>query len=317
MNKIKEGLHNTPLWLINLISILSGMVTIITSILGIITIKITGDDLNSAAIVMYISTMSLSIILFFRVKKYRQIAQKRMAVISEKIHKFSHASRDIYFDILHNHKLGTLTENELHTTYKNYIGDVLDNMCEVMNSFTEKKVCACVKLFTYTDREEVIDENNSKLITFCRSKNSDTNRDNYEKRNSKDIYLKDNTDFRYILDGSIEKDYFYQGNLVEFNNKLKETGKRYRNTNINWEQYYRGTIVVPIRIECKHLYNQNQDSAFHIMGFLCVDSMDTDAFREEQENYNVDMIKAYADMIYIFLDQYKYYLNKLPKSVNI
>lgn len=308
--KIKEKLHNTPLWIINGITILSGISSIVVPVAGFVIARNTGNKITSLAIVTITMFIIISI-LFVRMKKYRQIALKRMSVTSDKFHRLTHESRNVFFDIMHSHKKNVLTENELISVHKNYIENILDDLCEVMNSFTEKKICACVKLFSYTEDEEIIDENESKLITFCRSRNSDTDRENYERNNSGEIFLKDNTDFRYIVDVNKSKDYFYKGDLIKYDNELKRNNDRYRNSNENWINYYKGTIVVPIRIEFKRLYHQRREDSYHLIGFLCVDSMDTDAFKDEQENYNVNVLKAYADMIYILLSQYKHYLKTL------
>ena len=108
----------------------------------------------------------------------------------------------------------------------------------------------------------------------------------------------------------------FQEALSEYKKELEKIGKTYRNTNENWSKYYQGTIVVPIRIEFKRLYHQKKNESYHIIGFLCVDSMSTDAFTEEQENYNVDIVKSYADIIYLLLSQYKHYLKKLEQVVS-
>lgn len=317
MEKFKEKLHNTPLWLINLITVLSGVVTIITPIIGVAATVNTEEKIGTITVVVFVSVFSLVCILFFRMKKYRQLALKRMSVTSVKFHRLTHESRNVFFDTLHSYKTETLTINELNTIYQKYIGNVLDDLCEILNSFTEKEICACVKLFSYTEKEEVIDKNCSKLITFCRSRNSNTNRDNYENRDTKEIFLKDNTDFRDIVDDQKAKDYFYKADLKKYDKELRKIGDKYRNTNDNWEEYYRGTIVVPIRIEFKRLYNQKKNDSYHLIGFLCVDSLDTDAFKEEQERYNVNIVKAYADLIYVFFDEYRYYIKRLKKETTV
>jgi len=190
---------------------------------------------------------------------------------------------------------------------------ILDNLCEVLNSFTQRKISACIKLITYNEAEEIINIDNASLVTFCRSNNSDTDRQNYENHN-KVILLKDNTDFREIVSNGNDKDYFYQGDLEAYDKLLQKTGKHYDNTHKDWYNYYAGTIVVPIRIEFKLLYHQNKDDEYHILGFVCVDSKSKDAFTEQYEKYNVDVVKAYADLIYILLGQYRHYLKKLTAN---
>ena len=240
-----------------------------------------------------------------------------MSITSEKYHRFLHEVRNVYFDIMHSHKKGTLNENELSSTYRTTLSAILDKLCDIVESFTGRKVSACIKLISYSEDEEVINVDNAKLITFCRSTNSDTGRGAYEEE-AKEILLKENTDFLDIVSSETAKNYFYQGNLESYRKKLEAVGKSYNNTNKNWSKFYKGTIVVPIQIKCKRLYHQKRDKAWHIIGFLCVDSLSKDAFVEKQERFNVDILRSYADAIYILLGQYRHYLKKLttPDKTN-
>ena len=284
---MKEKLHNIPLWLINIITIVSGIITIITPIITI-TLSISKKSLPGVWTISTFVVLSLFIIiLFLRMRKYRGIAGNRMKETSHNYHKLLHETRDLFFDTMHSHKLGGLTINELSTSYKVKLSAILDNLCNVINAYTEREVCACIKLISYPADEEVIDKDNATLVTFCRSNNSSTERDNYEKSSTKEIYLKDNTDFIEIVSNENSKNYFYQGNLKRYDEQLRKVDKQYENTNKNWEKYYIGTIVAPIRIEFKKLYHQKKDDAYHIIGFICVDSLSEDAFTEKQEKYGV------------------------------
>lgn len=126
----------------------------------------------------------------------------------------------------------------------------------------------------------------------------------------------DNTDFLYIVDPNRDSNlnYFYKGNLKDYAKELKQQGKQYRNTNANWENDYIGTIVVPIQIEHKRLYDSSQEESLHIIGFLCIDSKSSSAFLRRQEKANVDMLKSFADIIYILLSQYQHYLKKMTNN---
>lgn len=311
---MKEKLHNTPLWMINLLTIVSGIITIITPIVTIIASVVNGVNINWLVLLTIAVLLFFNLILFLRVKKYQNAAVSRMEVISKSYHKVMHDALNQYFKIMHSYKKKTLTETELTNTYMVSLSAILDMLCEILTSFTQKKISACVKLISYSKDEEIIDLDNATLVTFCRSNNSESQRDSYEKHNKAEILLKDNTDFLEIVSDDNNKDYFYQGNLARYDKVLQETGKHYHNSNENWERYYCGTIVVPIRIEFKHLYHQKKDDAYHILGFVCVDSKSSDAFTEQYEKYNVDVVKAYADLIYILLGQYRHYLKKIVSA---
>ena len=181
----------------------------------------------------------------------------------------------------------------------------------MMEKYCGQKTSSCIKLIAHPDAkiEDIT------LTTFCRSTASDTTRGMYEAH--KEIKLVDNTDFLYIVDPNRDsnKNYFYQGNLMDYVKELKkQQDKQYRNTNPNWEDDYIGTIVVPIQIEHKRLYDSTLEESLHIIGFLCIDSKSSSAFLKRQEKANVDMLKSFADIIYILLSQYQHYLKKMSEN---
>lgn len=106
---------------------------------------------------------------------------------------------------------------------------------------------------------------------------------------------------------------FYQGNLKEFAESLKKIGQKYQNSTENWEDYYIGTIVVPIRIANKRLFYTSEEESYNILGFLCADSLSTKAFTEEAKQRNIYYVKAYAALIYNILSKYQFYLKQLGK----
>lgn len=314
---LQKKFHNIPLWFINILTVVSGIVTIITPIITIISSFKSGFSPQKWIYITITLLALLNVIQFLRIRKYRYISTNQMEKTSDSYHHFLHEARNLYFDIMHSYKKKTLTTSGLSEIYKEHLRALLDQLCIIMNALTERKISACIKLISYGDDEEVIDADKAKLVTFCRSANSNTDRENYEKHGH-EILMKDNTDFWEIVSKDSDKDYFYQGNLEKYAKEMQKLGKRYRNTNENWAEYYKGTIVVPIRIEFKKLYHlKKDDDEFHIIGFICVDSPSADAFTEKQETYNVDTVKAFADMIYILLGQYRHYLNKLAAQTNV
>ena len=96
------------------------------------------------------------------------------------------------------------------------------------------------------DEDEVIDAEKAKLVTFCRSANSDTDRENYENMGMRFI-AKYNTDFWEIVSKEFD---------------IRETAgsgwEKCRNTNEQWSRYYKGTISVSIRIEFRKLFKKQR-----------------------------------------------------------
>ena len=315
MESFKSKMEKIPLWLINIVSIVSGILTIITSIFAVIDFFRWTSSTGNVIVFSFLASLFFNVILFTRNRKFMSLEHLRMKQVTKNMHNLLHNVRDVYFDIMHSHKKNTLNEHWLAKTYKAELSKILDNLCSVMSAYTSQDVSACIKLITYSDPNDTIDLENATLVTFSRSTNSDHGRNDYES-SQKPILLRENTDFFEVVSKNFEKTYFYQSNLVAYDEQLQSNGEHYKNSNPNWKQFYRGTIVVPIRIQFDKLYHLKKDDAYHIIGFLCVDSMSTDAFTKQHEKYNVDLVYAYADVIYILLGQYRHYLRKFEEAKN-
>lgn len=303
---MEKFFNKIPLWVINALSIISGILTIITTFFTFFSFFKRWNNTNKF---IFIGLLAFIILLFFRIRKYKKIAFELQLKTSFVYHKLTHISRDLYFDVMRYHKDKVESVRILTDAYKSQLSNLLSLLCEMMEKYCGQKTSSCIKLIAHPDAK--IDD--ITLTTFCRSTTSDTNRGIYE--NHHQIKLVDNTDFLYIVDPNRDSNlnYFYKGNLKEYAKELRLQGKQYRNTNVNWENDYIGTIVVPIQIEHKRLYDSPQEESLHIIGFLCIDSKSSSAFLARQENVNVDMLKSFADIIYILLSQYQHYLKKIKK----
>lgn len=307
-----EKLFNRiPLWVINAISTLSGILTIISTIFALFSIF---NNWENTYKIVFLALCFFIILLIFRMRKYKKIAFETQQITSFCYHKLTHELRDLYFDIMRYHKDKSENIRNLTDTYQSQLSTILTYLCNIMEKYCGQKISSCIKLIVHSDSR--IED--STLITFCRSTTADTDRGLYENSNEP-IKLCDNTDFLYIINPNKDANlnYFYQGNLKDYAKELNRQGKQYRNSNRNWENDYLGTIVVPIQIEHKRLYDSEiEDSSLHVIGFLCVDSKSTSAFLKRQERVNVDVLKSFADLIYILLSQYQHYLRKITEGKN-
>lgn len=300
---MKKLFNKIPLWIINALSFISAILTIITTFFTFFTFY---KSWNTSYRYIFATLCIFILLLVFRMRKYQKIAFERQLITSFVYHKLTHISRDLYFDIMRYHKDKTENVRTLTDTYKSQLSILLLFLCDMMEKYCGQKTSSCIKLIAHPDAK--IDD--ITLTTFCRSTNSDTTRGIYETHH--EINLADNTDFLYIVDPNRDSNlnYFYKGNLKDYAKELKQQGKIYRNTNPNWENDYIGTIVVPIQIEHKRLYDSPLEESLHVIGFLCIDSKSSSAFLKRQEKANVDMLKSFADIIYILLSQYQHYLKK-------
>ncbi|MGN0408671.1 MAG: hypothetical protein ACI4EJ_10445 [Bacteroides sp.] len=306
-----EKLFNKiPLWIINALSLISAILTIISTLFTLFSVY-KGWKNNYK---FFFAMLCLFIVLLvLRIRKYQKIVFERQQITSFVYHRLTHISRDLYFDIMRYHKDKTESIRTLTDTYQNQLSILLSHLCDMMEKYCGQKTSSCIKLITQPEAEI----KDITLTTFCRSTTSDTTRGIYESSNTT-IKLDENTDFLYIVDPNRDSnlDYFYQGNLKDYAKQLEKHGKHYRNSNFNWENDYIGTIVVPIQIGHKHLYDTPFEDSLHIIGFLCIDSASSSAFLKRQEKPNVNMLKSFADIIYILLSQYQHYLKKLSETNN-
>lgn len=305
---MEKFFNKIPLWVINALSIVSGILTIITTFFTFFSFY---KGWNNIYKLIFLGLLLFIILLILRMRKYQKIAFERQLKTSFVYHKLTHTSRDLYFDVMRYHKDKTENIRILTDTYKSQLSIILSHLCDMMEKYCGQKTSSCIKLIAHPDAK--IDD--ITLTTFCRSTSSDTTRGMYEAHN--EIKLVDNTDFLYIVDPNRDsnKNYFYQGNLKDYVKELKkQQDKQYRNTNPNWEDDYIGTIVVPIQIEHKRLYDSDLEESLHIIGFLCIDSKSSSTFLKRQEKANVDMLKSFADIIYILLSQYQHYLKKMSEN---
>ncbi len=109
------------------------------------------------------------------------------------------------------------------------------------------------------DEDEVIDAEKAKLVTFCRSANSDTDRENYENMGMRFI-AKYNTDFWEIVSKEFDKDYFYQGDLERYAKQLEAVGKNVAIRMNNGHDITRGRLAFLYGLSSESFSKNNVDS---------------------------------------------------------
>lgn len=322
-----EKLKNIPYWVYDTLSIVSAIVTIVTAIVAFFNAIVTVETLKDGTYVVsynkILAFICVLLVLFvvicvIKIRKYGNILRHIKSDFPKNYYMFLHDFRNVYFEILKGHKSNNILDQDtrvevLTKDTKNFLVNALDYLCDLMEKNTGRKVCASIKLIENTGMATNIDKDTATVITFCRSKNSDSKRKANDERNNS-IKVKENTDFYDILDeNSQNADAFYQSDLLQYAKYLKKDGRAYRNTTLNYENFYRGTIVVPIRVARQKLYYVSENQGYDIIGFLCIDSIYTDAFRNndfDKTNY-INIVKSFAAEMYIILNKYNFYLQKI------
>ena len=254
-------------------------------------------------------------------------------------HNLVHFLRDSYFKLqkkFHDYKLNLESINtsnneetkkeEFRQNLKRDLEDVskevVNNLSQHLSIVSQKKVNACIKFYrgqfpavikSYKDLVGL------KLYTVARDSTSIN-------RNSEDAEITGNSDFLFLL--LCEQDdevgsAFAISDLPEYAKlllKAKEFHKdqpTYINSTKNWENKYKTTIVVPIRMKVKYnseLFNSIDKchlEKYHILGFLCVDSLDVDAFPLEKIELFKQICYCYSDALYKYYERYVYYREKI------
>ena len=315
-NRLNNFCEKIPIGVINFLTIISSIITIVTPIIGAIGLKRLYPQ-KEVFLVIYIVTIivlfAMLIIMFRYMIKYRKLLMGVKKVSTFAFHNLTRNFRNIYFDIQNYDKKGKLTIELLTDNVKNFLQKSLDDICQIYKEFTCQDVSACIK---YIDSIEEVDRETAIIKTFVRSSFTDTKRSENDDNTLSPIYVKDNTDFYSILspNSSNKKSYFYQRNLVQYARDAEKKGDCYNNSTKNWENYYRSTIVVPISIANKRLFFNARNECHNVIGFLCIDSLSTDAFLEKDEKYNLDIARAFAAEMYVILNKYNHYLTKLTSG---
>lgn len=198
--------------------------------------------------------------------------------------------------------------------------DIMDqckNICNYLAEFYKhlfyryldgNDVSVCIKIIK-TDNVYDEDYLNWEMETIARSVSTTQSRNNIDR---KPVKISGNTDFQIILSKDYEDELFSFPDMSNIYDDFLKTYKiEYRNSRQDFYNYYRSTIVVPIKIDGRFASNElsafmnNLDSRSLVLGFLCIDSMKVFASEQEQEIFKIgtEFAKSMADSLYIFFEK--------------
>lgn len=310
-----------------MISLISGIITIVSAIAGLYNISNIVREMpngtyeivcNSWLVVMDIAFIFLLILVFIRMRKYGRLLHDTRNILTKNYYFFLHDFRNQYYDIIKEHKENN-DDTEKHKVEiltkmtKDYLTKSLDYLCEIISSSSREEVSACIKVIDNVGGNgNAINIDEALIRTFCRSRNTDGERISRDTiyGNSTSVKIIDNTDFSDILSGELGSS-FYQQDLLDYSKKLEQAGKVYKNTTPQYWKFYRGTVVAPIRVAKEHLFFVDSDEDFDVIGFLCVDTLSTNVFRQKDKKFYTRIVKAFAAETYVILNKYNFYLKKI------
>jgi len=240
--------------------------------------------------------------LFMSVDAVKIGCEKNLQSIFISLHKIFHSVRDCTSQI----KRKKVDKEFLEASSKN----ICDAISELFQTIFNEQAAVCIKL-TNTNSISNKDIDQWKLETIARSNSTNPDRSAYD---SKDCYVKDNSDFYIIVSDSYKDNLFASQNLQNINDTFREVyHMEYRNSRTlengtDYLEYYHSTIVVPIRIKrcnVSKILAMPEGIDYHILGFLCIDSMsEFDKNKTELFNSGIEIAKSLADSLYHLYESY-------------
>jgi hypothetical protein len=283
-----------------LIFIIIGSIGSICSIYGVYQLQ--PSHSFSLLIVIIIASMFAG---FTKINKLRQVAATNLKHLSSCFHNTAHTIRNEHAALCKrfNDKKNKLTVDEL-TTHLNLVGkNVVDNLSTILNELTGEKINVCIKYFCISTPVNFgllthEQKQNLQVTVLSRCKYSEKRRGN-----TKDN-LVDNTDLKWIT--FEQHKHFAEADLFEFSKRLKAAkGESYSDSNPAWRETFNAKITVPIQLDLSYVKpNVIKEKAYDLLGFITADSKSTSAFRDDNIHYFVEICKAYADILYRYLERF-------------
>lgn len=289
----------------------------ISSVISIVLVfynngnKIFTYILSGIVLIYLITICSYIVKTIFDTNKAKNALERKFFVknkeLATEMHKFFHNLRD-YSSSLYSLNILTLEDVKDRCVHIcNYIELIYNQLFK--EYLGDDKVSVCIKLIK-NDSIFDADYNNWEMLTIARSNTTD------QKRNRIDdvsVEIRKNTDFQVIIDNKFEDDLLAFADMSNIEQDFLQTYKmEYRNSRgSKFLDYYRSTIVVPIKIDGKYVSKEltakigNLKGKSLILGFMCIDSMKIFESSEEKDIFKIgiEYAKMIADSLYLLFEK--------------
>lgn len=323
IERIKNWTIRIPYWVNDLLSFITAIICLFTTAFSGLRLLFSGTEkeVDSLIKVIILCLVGVILIMFIKMRKYKRIIVNLRSEFSEGYYSLLHDFRNIYYEMLKHYKITGVGDKKMQMELigkdtRQFLVAALDSLSRIFAQNTGCEVSCCVKLIETNGVNAKINADNAKVYTFCRSKNTDQERLMRDEGEYRSALIRDNTDFYEILLNDLP--IFYQGNLRQYAADLRKVGKSYNNSRADYDKYYIGTIVAPIRLKKEFQHFDKNTEGYDLIGFLCVDTLSENAFRNDDDhrkNYSF-IVKAYADEMYVILKQYSYFLESIQWGKN-
>lgn len=273
----------------------------------------------SKIVFVFVIIMMLGLF-FINWKQSMDENEQRLRIEHESTHKYAHLLRDTTYEI---EKIGKGKRNEaamnhLLISFTNgVVNCVKETLCAIMNADAQKNdITVCVKVldYKYWDNSKIEDKDAATYKTISRS------------FTPKGALQVDDAVFHPISSCTPFHRIFTEGkhdwtglklnspkNIEIISEDEANKGFVFTDSCANWSEYYAYKIVVPIRVKLSEIDDKYLDSdERNLFGFLCIEykkkSLLQISHKFDEELISIlDLMKTYADTMYIVYDKaYKY-----------
>ena len=291
-------------------SFLGFISSIITIILIFIDIPIFVIYILLSIILIYIFLMIGYIVrsIFVTDKAQKKLHDSFMAKqsrVADKLHSFFHNLRD-YISSYDTDSTTVDNMKEKSINICNYIAEFYKYLFK--GYLGDYDISVCIKTIN-----NLLQKNNFtewEIETFARSTSTSQER---HKIDSNPVKVSENSDFEIIISPKYNDDFFAFADMRTIEKDFLETYKKeYINPRgNNFINFYKSTIVVPIRIDEKYIRQDIKKTLKIpkkrnlILGFLCIDSLKTFNTQDEIDIFSlgIEYAKSFGDSLYLFFEK--------------
>lgn len=318
MRKFVDLFEKVPSSILNFLTILSGLYTVVDVIFRILKRLFGLASLDnwfqycSSDRVISVVKWTFVALLFIKCIIYYRQARSRLISYPKLFHVLTHEYRNLKYSLENGVANHDLLTRDVVRRVSEFASGRLDDLCLLVEDIYGKKIYGCIKLINPPPYPNA-DIRDCTVSTFVRSKEAMKERGKTERGHVD--YIGDNTDFMELVDYNNIRNQFYQPDLLEYSKQLKKDDHEYKNSSPNWKDNYLSTVVVPIQILFADA--ESGKKVYRVIGFLCLDAKRRNTFTYKLKSQICDLVKAYADLLYTVFELYGKTLTQVTDATYI
>ena len=308
LEKLKQLMHkanNSPVYV---------FFASLSSILGFIALLLKSNIvIQILCFVYFAALLSVFIVRWFSYTELNKMAKKSanesavkiISSVIDSICNYNFEYRDCFEDI----------QQETDGSYShlnNILRPLSDKLAELSKNIIGDESSICIKMIE-SESYMNSDFTKWKLVTIARSSSTRRIRANNDIGS---VLVSENSDFYTIInpDDKNHSSQFIAPSIPRIIELWSAKGIPYNNSTKNFINYYKSTIVIPIRIKTKlvsaaiknrmPILNSSHYSHYHIIGFLCWDSLNEYDDNDQKFKLLTAMLESCATCLYPLLENY-------------